>query len=978
MATQRLRTNFMSGTITASLSGSGSTATISSAEFASLPVVSVGSHHLALILGAETATPEIVWVTAHSASATTLTATRAREGSTIQAWPDTSTWQHGPLASDFVTLCTSGTRPALASDGTNLPYHGQMIVETDTNKSYAYDATAAQWVEDAFGVTYGAKGTIVAGTGTHTYAGLAVGTNDYVLVADSAQATGLKWAAATSTTEVAKSTFTTKGDILVGTGAGTYVRLGVGTNDYVLVADSAQTSGLKWAANTSATEVSKDTFTTKGDLLAGTGAGTYVRFAAGTNGYALVADSTQTSGLAWSNIAGTYIAKSLTTTKGDIIVASGASTPTRLGVGTDGYVLTADSAQATGVKWAGASATATEISKTIIDAKGDLIVGTAADTPAVLSVGTNGYALVANSGQSAGMAWTDLSATYPTKATLTTKGDIFAASAASTPTRLGVGANDYVLTADSAQATGLKWAAATSTTEVAKSTFTTKGDVLVGTGAGTYVRLGVGTNDYVLVADSAQTSGLKWAAVPASATEISKTIVDAKGDLIVATAADTVTRLAVGADNYVLTADSLAAGGVSWKTAASTGIAGTRPYILVAANDAASSVKAAADYVCDGTADETEIMAAIGQAGSQGHKTVRLSAGTFNVSALDAINLAYGVGGTYYTQMSLEGNGYIGSLGAATKIIGPAAPGSVGAVVRAEYSGDGSSGRGLGYKIYGIGISGNNSTNAIALRLKYVNVFSIRDVALYSARRHGLHLHGASDGTIERVRTEYCGQYSSSAGDSSLPAWYIEDNAAGWATDNIRVRDCTWENGMNRHITIEKGSGTQDPYMIAFRDCKFEATATNGGSANALIAINNGDGISFDRCYFFQGTPVSAVSSSPGPFSAGNQPGAFLRVQNTYNFSVTHSFFSTSSSVSGAPGCLRGFHFKGGNEGVVVQNNMFEGGSKLGTNSIVWTGTNNRVNNDGNYEQSSSASIESTVTPWTITKTPTAQAAGSG
>ena len=92
---------------------------------------------------------------------------------------------------------------------------------------------------------------------------------------------------------------------------------------------------------------------------------------------------------------------------------------------------------------------------------------------------------------------------------LTTKGDLVARNATAT-TRLPVGTNGQVLTADSAAATGVKWA-----NPVGGYTdpLTTKGD-LVARNASTTTRLPVGTNAYVLTADSAAAEGVKWAAVP--------------------------------------------------------------------------------------------------------------------------------------------------------------------------------------------------------------------------------------------------------------------------------------------------------------------------------------------------------------------------------------------------------------------------------------------------------------------------------
>lgn len=102
--------------------------------------------------------------------------------------------------------------------------------------------------------------------------------------------------------------------------------------------------------------------TTKGDLIVHNGT-TNVRLPVGSNDLPLVADSTDSEGVVYKAlpIAGggtgqttqteAFDALAPTTTKGDIIVSNG-SDNIRLAIGTDTHVLTADSAQASGVKWA--------------------------------------------------------------------------------------------------------------------------------------------------------------------------------------------------------------------------------------------------------------------------------------------------------------------------------------------------------------------------------------------------------------------------------------------------------------------------------------------------------------------------------------------------------------------------------------------------------------------------------------------------
>ena len=61
------------------------------------------------------------------------------------------------------------------------------------------------------------------------------------------------------------------------------------------------------------------------------------------------------------------------------------------------------------------------VSKGIIDAKGDLLVGSANDTVDNLSLGTNGYILTVDSAQTLGIKWAAPSVTTSNAVTLTNK-----------------------------------------------------------------------------------------------------------------------------------------------------------------------------------------------------------------------------------------------------------------------------------------------------------------------------------------------------------------------------------------------------------------------------------------------------------------------------------------------------------------------------------------------------------------------------
>lgn len=255
-----------------------------------------------------------------------------------------------------------------------------------------------------------------------------------------------------------------------------------------------------------------------------------------------------------TQVATTALLKSLAAAKGDLIVATGNDTFTVLPAATNDQVLTLDDGEAAGVKWADAPS-GSGIPATTVDAKGDLIAGTADDTVDNLTVGANDTVLVADSGQTTGLKYQKI---------VDANVDDAAEIAVS---KLADGGANQLIRTDSG-GTGVEWF---TPTYFDKADIAAKGDLIVGSADNTTAILTAGTDTHVLTANSAATNGVEWAAPGGGG--IAETLIDAKGDLIAGSAADTAAKVTVGANDTLLVADSAQSTGVKWATTATQGIA---------------------------------------------------------------------------------------------------------------------------------------------------------------------------------------------------------------------------------------------------------------------------------------------------------------------------------------------------------------------------------------------------------------------
>jgi hypothetical protein len=110
------------------------------------------------------------------------------------------------------------------------------------------------------------------------------------------------------------------------------------------------------------------------------------------------------------------------------------------------------------------------------------------------------------------------------------------------------------------------WVAQDDSNAIQNAIVDAKGDIIAASANDTPARLAVGTNDHRLVAASGEATGLKYVA------DTQNTVIDAEGDLLVGDAADTLQRLAIGSNGHILTVDTSVDGKIKWAAASGGGV----------------------------------------------------------------------------------------------------------------------------------------------------------------------------------------------------------------------------------------------------------------------------------------------------------------------------------------------------------------------------------------------------------------------
>ena len=369
-------TSAIASAASATTSASSATAAATSATSAAASATAAATSATSAAASATTAANSVATIagyatsSANSATAAATSATSAAASATASA--NSATASASSASASATSATASASSASAAATSASSAATSATSAATSATSAAASAASAAAVLNQAFD----AKGDLLVGTGVDTFDQLGVGTNGYLLTADSAEVTGIKWAAAPvslpSQTGNAGKFLTTDATtaswaVVAGSlaqptepSSPTDGQIWVDTDGTALVSQVLRWS--KATANGTTTLSGNDdnsislTYSVGYEQVFQNG----VLLARGsdytaTNGTSISLTNASVTGDIFEVFASlpvaisdvytqtqansAFIAKTLTTTTGDTIYASGANTPARLGIGTTGQVL---------------------------------------------------------------------------------------------------------------------------------------------------------------------------------------------------------------------------------------------------------------------------------------------------------------------------------------------------------------------------------------------------------------------------------------------------------------------------------------------------------------------------------------------------------------------------------------------------------------------------------------------------------------
>jgi len=327
------------------------------------------SYPYTLILEKDSANEEIVTVTA--LVGTSLTITRGVDGTSGRSHSAGISVEHGVIALDFTNFRSHEAAGSNVHDiGSGASVVGTTTTQTLSNKTLgsalaaggfkitgladptnAQDAATKNWTET--GLTSQLNQATTQATNAATSATAAAGSASAASTSASAASASQSAAATSATNASTSATNAASSASSAATSASTATTQASNASTSATASASSATaaSGSASAASTSATNAASSASAAATSATNAASSAT----AAANSATDSAASATQAAGYAASINPSSFIANAIVDVKGDIIAATANDTVARVAVGADGYVLTADSTQAPGVKWAAVS-----------------------------------------------------------------------------------------------------------------------------------------------------------------------------------------------------------------------------------------------------------------------------------------------------------------------------------------------------------------------------------------------------------------------------------------------------------------------------------------------------------------------------------------------------------------------------------------------------------------------------------------------